>query len=313
MDALLLQDELDKPYRSANQGVSHACGHDGHMAMLLGLAKTLVELQAELPGTVRFLFQPSEEQLPGGAAPMIAAGALESVDYVLGTHVWKDVPSGKVLVLPEAMMAAPDEFSIEIQGRGGHGSLPHQTVDPIWIGAQIINALKTITSSLVNPMEHGVVSVGIFKSGDAFNIIPDTALIKGTVRTFDDAVRNAIHDHIRKMSSGIANAMGAQCKVDIIKGYPPVINNPEVASVVAQASQEALGEEGLFDMPPVLGAEDFSHYLEKTKGAFFFLGIGNEAAGSIYPHHHPRFELDEEVLPKGVEIMLRAIWKLGKK
>ena len=144
MDALLLQDELDKPYRSANQGVSHACGHDGHMAMLLGLAKTLVELQAELPGTVRFLFQPSEEQLPGGAAPMIAAGALESVDYVLGTHVWKDVPSGKVLVLPEAMMAAPDEFSIEIQGRGGHGSLPHQTVDPIWIGAQIINALKTI-------------------------------------------------------------------------------------------------------------------------------------------------------------------------
>ena len=312
MDALLLQDELDKPYRSANQGVSHACGHDGHMAMLLGLAKTLVELQAELPGTVRFLFQPSEEQLPGGAAPMIAAGALESVDYVLGTHVWKDVPSGKVLVLPEAMMAAPDEFSIEIQGRGGHGSLPHQTVDPIWIGAQIINALKTITSSLVNPMEHGVVSVGIFKSGDAFNIIPNTALIKGTVRTFDDAVRNAIHDHIRKMSSGIANAMGAQCKVDIIKGYPPVINNPEVASVVAQASKEALGEDGLFNMPPVLGAEDFSHYLEKTKGAFFFLGIGNEAAGSVYPHHHPRFDLDEEMLPKGVEIMLRSIWKLGK-
>ena len=209
-------------------------------------------------------------------------------------------------------MAAPDEFSIEIQGRGGHGSLPQQTVDPIWIGAQIINALKTITSSLINPMEHGVVSVGIFKSGDAFNIIPDTALIKGTVRTFDDELRHAIHEHIRRMSNGIANTMGAQCKVDIIKGYPPVINNPEVASVVAEASQEALGEDGLFNMPPVLGAEDFSHYLEKTKGAFFFLGIGNEAAGSVYPHHHPRFDLDEEMLPKGVEIMLRSIWKLGK-
>lgn len=310
MDALAVQDELDKPYRSQQAGVSHACGHDAHMAILLATAKALVTVRALLAGTVRLLFQPSEECFPSGAQALLTAGALVGVDSILGLHVWRDVPAGKASVLPGPMMAAPDEFILLVQGRGGHGSMPHQTVDPIWTGAQIVNALKSITASLVNPAAQSVVSVGLFKAGEVFNVIPDTALIKGTVRTFDEGLRTEIHGHIERICRGICQTMGAGCQLEIIKGFAPVINDAVVAEVVAEAVEQALGETGLYDMQPVMGGEDFSCYLEHIPGAFFFLGIGNEQSDIVYPHHHPRFDVDETILSKGAEIMLRAAWRL---
>ncbi|EGO65374.1 M20 metallopeptidase family protein [Acetonema longum] len=311
MDALPLQDEIDQPYRSQHAGICHACGHDGHTAMLLGVAKSMKSLQAELAGSVRFLFQPSEEKFPGGAEAMIADGAMDGVDYVLGAHLWQAVPAGKIGVTYGRMMASPDAFTLTIQGRGGHGSMPHQTVDPIFIGAQIVVALKTITGCNMDPMEPAVLSLGMFKSGEAFNVIPDVAVIKGSVRTFQEATRQRIFERIHQICQGICQASGAQYKLDAIFGYPPVINHPAISKVIAQAGEQALGRDGVIEIVPVLGGEDFSFYLGKAPGAFMFVGAGNPEKGIVYPQHHPKFDIDETALPGGVEVLLRATLTLG--
>lgn len=313
IDALALQDECGTSYQSQHAGVCHACGHDGHTAMLIGVAKTLVELKDKLPGTVRFLFQPSEECFPGGALAMIADGALAGVDSIIGAHLWQTVSVGTIGLTYGPMMASPDEFTIRIKGKGGHASMPHQTIDALLVGAQIVVALNTIVSRSVDPMEQAVISIGVFKAGDTFNIIPDTALLTGTVRSFNATMRTLLFERIEQVTQGLCAAAGATFIFEKHLGFSPVINNPAISRIIADAGAETLGKENVLTINPVMGGEDFSLYLEKVAGAFMFVGIGNESTGIIYPQHHPKFDMDEKALAYGTEIMVRtAITLLSK-
>lgn len=310
IDALPIHDEVDQDYRSQHAGLCHACGHDGHTAMLLGLVKVFASLREQLPGTVRFLFQPSEEIMPGGAKTLIAEGALDGVDAIIGAHVWQPLATGTVGVSYGAMMAAADGFTFTIQGRGGHGSMPHQTVDPLYIGAQAVVALKGITGNDIDAAEHAVLSLGQFKAGNAFNIIPDTAMLQGSVRTFKQAVREKIFARMEQIVSGICAAHGATYLFEPTFGYPPVINHPAVAKVAADTIKQVLGDSGAVEVRPAAVAEDFSYYLEQVPGAFLFVGVGNKDKGIIYPHHHPKFDMDEDALVHGVEVLARTAYKL---
>jgi amidohydrolase len=309
IDALPIDDEIDQPYKSRNKGVCHACGHDGHTAMLLGAARTLAAMGNELPGSIRLIFQPSEERFPGGAEIMIAAGAMDGVDAVLGAHLWQPLPVGVIGVNNGALMAAPDEFTVTIQGKGGHGSMPHDTIDSILVGAQLVLALRTITGANVDSREQAVLTIGMFKAGEVFNIIPDTAVLKGTVRSFDEHVRKAVFAQIEAYCRGICAASGAAYTLDSIFGYPPVVNNPEIAATVAEAGREVAGVE-VQEARPLMVGEDFSYYQHQAPGAFFLVGAGNPAKGCIHRHHHPKFDIDEDALAYGVETMARAALKL---
>lgn len=310
MDALPLEDESDQSYRSLNAGLCHACGHDGHIAMLLGVAKVFVALQDQLAGTVRLLFQPCEERFPGGAQAMIADGAMIGVDAVIGTHLWQPLPVGTIGITYGPMMASPDEFTITVQGKGGHGSMPQQTIDPITVGAHIALALKAITSNDVATNELAVLSLGVFKAGTVFNIIPDRAVLQGTVRCFSQEVREKVFTRIKQICEGISAAYGATCIVEPFYGYPPVINNKAVSAVVAEVGVAVLGEKGVVELKPAMVGEDFSFYQQLAPSAFIFTGIGNVEKGFVYPHHHPRFDMDEEALRIGVEVMSRTAVKL---
>ncbi|MDR1702033.1 MAG: amidohydrolase [Sporomusaceae bacterium] len=311
IDALPVNDEIEQPYKSTVAGVSHACGHDAHIALALGVAKLFTLAQNELCGKVRFLFQPSEELLPdGGALGMIAAGALDGVDAIIGAHVWQPIEVGKIGIAHGKLMAAPDEFAITIKGRGGHGSMPQQTIDPIVVGAQIILLLRAITASAIDPRESAVLTVGMFKAGEVFNIIPDTAVIKGTVRSFAEDVRTKIHQQIDQICRGCCQTMGADYELKTTLGFPPVINDPAISRLLAAASQEILGADSVEEIQPTLVAEDFSYYLEKVPGAYFFLGAGNKQEGIVFPHHHPKFDIDEGCLQNGIGVMAAAILKI---
>lgn len=311
IDALELQDECGTSYQSQRPGVCHACGHDGHTAMLIGVAKTLVELKDTLPGTIRFLFQPSEEALPGGAVLMVQEGVLNGVDAIIGVHLWQSLAVGTSGISYDRMMASPDSFTITIKGKGGHGSMPHQTIDALLVGAQLVVALNTIVSRNIDPLEQAVLSIGVFKSGDTFNIIPDTATLVGTVRSFTNEIRTTIFERIEQVTNGICQAAGATFRLEKNLGFSPVINNPEIAKVFTLASIDTLGKENSLLINPVMGGEDFSLYLEKIPGAFLFVGVGNAEKGIIYPQHHPKFDMDERALAYGTEIMVRAAFKLA--
>ncbi|MCX7781346.1 MAG: amidohydrolase [Negativicutes bacterium] len=310
IDALPIQDEIEQPYRSRISGRCHACGHDAHTAMALGVAKSLNTMRENITGNIRLLFQPSEEKFPGGALAMIEDGAMDGVDAVFGAHVWQPFAAGTAGISYGRTMASPDEYTITIQGKGGHGSMPQQTVDPLLVGAQIVLALKTIVGANVDPLEQAVVSLGMFKAGEVFNIIPDTAVLKGTVRTFDHAVRMSIFDRIEQIVRGMCAANGATYTFDKFLGYPPVINDPNIAAIAAAAAGETLGKAAVFEMKPVMGGEDFSYYQQKAPGAFLFIGVGNKEKGLIHPHHHPKFDIDETALVYGCEIMARTALKL---
>jgi amidohydrolase len=310
MDALPVQDELDKPYRSQNHGVCHSCGHDGHIAMVLGLARILSTLKSELQGTVRLIFQPSEERFPGGAVAMVEEGALKGVSAIIGGHLWQPIPVGTIGLTSGRLMASPDEFVITIRGKGGHGSMPHQTVDALLTGAQLVAALNTIISRNVNPMEPAALSIGMFKAGEVFNIIPDTAVLKGTVRSFDQSLRASIFDRIETITQGICLSAGAEYRLDRRYGFPPVVNHQQIAQVLGEAARETLGEHGVIEPEPVMVGEDFSVYLGEIPGCFAFIGCGNEETGIVYPHHHPRFDLDERALGYGTELFCRAAVRL---
>lgn len=310
IDALPIDDACGKPYQSQNAGACHACGHDGHAAIALGAAKALAALESERCGTFRFLFQPREEAFPSGAVDLIADGALEGADCVIGAHIWQPLPLGAVGISLGALMASPDKFTIAVQGRGGHGSMPHQAVDPILAAAQIIVALNTVVSRSLDPLAAGVLSVGSVHSGDAFNIIPDSAIIEGTVRSFDESVRQTVFKRIREIAAGICTAHGARCEVDSLFGHPPVVNDDAVALQVEEAA--ALCQSGARPerVQPVMCGEDFSYYLQKCPGAFFLVGTGTEAC--VWPHHHPKFDIDERCLLHGMEVMTRAALRLAR-
>jgi amidohydrolase len=278
--------------------------------MVLGLARVLSELKRELQGTVRLIFQPSEERFPGGAIAMVEEGALKGVSAIIGGHLWQPIPVGTIGVTAGKLMASPDEFVITIRGKGGHGSMPHQTVDALLTGAQLVAALNTIISRNVNPMEPAALSIGMFKAGEAFNIIPDTAVIKGTVRTFDEALRSIIFERIETITQGICLSAGAEYRLDRRYGFPPVVNNQDVALVLGEAARKTLGEHGVSEAAPVMVGEDFSVYLAEIPGCFAFIGCGNVKEGISYPHHHPRFDMDERALGYGTEMFCRAAMQL---
>ncbi|CAM3532591.1 amidohydrolase [Saccharibacillus sp. WB 17] len=295
-DALPIDEENDVPYKSQTPGVMHACGHDGHTSTLLGVAKVLADRQGELRGSLRFIFQHAEEKLPGGAISMIEAGALDGVDEVYGAHLASYMPLGKLSVSSGPSMAAVDSFVITVQGKGGHGAKPHQTVDAIVVGSQLVTSLQHIVARHINPLHPAVVTVGVFQAGSAFNVIADKAKIEGTVRSFDPDVRKQLERDIRDMVHGITLAEHATYTLDYVNGYPALVNPPEQAEQVRDLFVRRFGEQSLFGLDASMGAEDFAYYLQHRPGHFFNVGSQNDSEDTAFPHHHPRFDIDERAL-----------------
>jgi len=300
IDALPLKEEGDKAYISQNPEAAHCCGHDGHMAILMGVVKVLAQRRDRLEGNVVFLFQPSEERIPGGAKPMVEEGAMEGVDAVFGLHLWAPLPTGKVGIVKGPMMAQPDAFTLVIKGKGGHGSMPQQTVDSILVASQIIVNVQSIVSRNIDPLKPAVVSFGTIEGGTIYNIIPAEVKLTGTVRTFDPEIKALAKKRLMEIAEGTAETFGATVEVSYEDGYPPVVNDGAMVDFVLEVTKKTLGEESIATIDPVMGGEDFAYFLQEAPGAFLFLGAGG---GDFYPHHHPAFDIDEKALPLGTLLM----------
>jgi amidohydrolase len=295
-DALPIHEETDVPFKSVNDGVMHACGHDGHTATLLGLAKVLNGMKSELEGTVVFLHQHAEELPPGGAISMIEDGCLDGVDVIFGTHLQATMPLGEIGYRSGPLQAAPDRFDIKIQGKGGHGAYPHQTKDSILIGGQLLTNLQQIVSRKVDPLESAVVSVCSFEAKGPYNVIQDTASMIGTVRTFNEEIRTFIEHEIERVVKGTCLVSDASYEYTYQRGYPTLVNHKEETEFIAKVAESVPGVESVNETPPIMGGEDFAFYLQKVKGSFFFTGARNPEWDEAYPHHHPKFDLDERAL-----------------
>ena len=309
LDALPVQEENDVPYASRRPGVMHACGHDGHTAILLGVARVLQAERERLAGRVKLVFQPAEERPPGGALPLIEAGVLEGVAAVVGLHLWVDLPAGTAAVSPGPVMAHAEEFRVTIAGSGGHGSQPHQGVDAVLVAAQVVLNLQTVVSRRVDPRRPAVVSVGTIQGGYAFNVLAPSATLAGTIRTFDEETRRRVHAEMERIVAHTCAMAGADGRIEFFGGYPAVVNDPAVAEAVAEAAR-VVDHRRVLPQEPSLGGEDFAYYAQRVPACYFFLGAGNPAKGIVHPHHHPRFDIDEDVLPLGVEILAGAARRL---
>jgi amidohydrolase len=312
IDALPIDEQSGVEFASEKSGVMHACGHDGHTAMLLGAARLLAGAAGELPGgELRLLFQPAEELAPGGARDLVAAGAMEGVDFVYGCHLWTPLEYGKVAAMPGPFMAAADFFTLAITGRGGHGGLPHLADDTVAIAAQVVTNLQHVVARRVDPLERAVLSVGAFHAGDAPNVLPDRAELAGTVRSFDRGVRERMPELIEEIVRGVTAAHGASYELDYTFGYQPVVNDEDATALV----RETIGAGERADLAPIMGGDDFSAYLAEAPGCYAFIGAGDEDAGATFPHHHPRFRIDERALATGVrlhvDVALRALKELS--
>ena len=309
MDALPIHEENDVSYRSQHDGIMHACGHDGHTAIALGTAYYLWQNRENLTGTVKIIFQPAEES-PGGAKPMIEEGVLKNpdVDAIIGLHLWNNLPLGTIGVKEGALMAAVELFKCQVQGKGGHGAMPHQTTDAIVVGSQIVNALQSIVSRNIDPTNSAVVTVGEFKAGSAMNVIADSAYLSGTVRYFDPELEGYIGQRVEDIIAGISQSHGASYDLNYWRIYPPVINNPRMANLVRSVANEVVETPaGVVPECETMGGEDMSFFLQEVPGCYFFLGSANTSLGLNYPHHHPRFDFDETALSMGVEMFARCV------
>jgi len=311
MDGLPVQELNEVPYCSVHEGKMHACGHDGHVAIALGTAKYLQAHRDRFCGTVKIIFQPAEEG-PGGAQPMVEAGVLTNpaVDALVGLHLWNNLPLGTLGVCSGPMMAATEFFHCTIQGKGGHGAIPQQTVDAVVVGAQVVNALQTIVSRNIDPLKSAVVTVGEFKAGTAVNVIADTAFLSGTVRYFDPDYGELIPERLEQVIAGVCAAHGASYQLDYHKLYPPVINDRAIADLVRSVALSVVETPaGVVPECQTMGGEDVSFFLQAVPGCYFFLGSANTDKDLAYPHHHPRFNFDETALSVGVEIFVRIVEK----
>ncbi|HFC10555.1 MAG TPA: amidohydrolase [Chloroflexi bacterium] len=309
MDALPIQEETGAEYASENPGVMHACGHDGHMAMGLTVARLLAAHRDALRGTVKFVFQPAEEGL-GGAEGMVNDGVLEGVDYALAMHLWNEKPVGWLGIADGPTMAAADRFQVRIVGKGGHGAQPQATEDPVLAASQVVTALQSIVSRHVDPLEAAVVSVTMFQAGTAFNIIPTDARLEGTIRTFAPEVTREVRTRFHRTVHGVAQAMGCRAEVALDLLTPAVINDPRVAALVRTAATEALPDAVIDAHARTMGSEDMALMMYDIPGCYFFVGSNNPAKGLDAPHHHPRFDFDEAALPRGVAVMSAAVVKV---
>ncbi|MDQ0271396.1 M20 family metallopeptidase [Cytobacillus purgationiresistens] len=295
-DALAIQEENDIPYKSKVDGAMHACGHDGHTATLLVLAKALNKIQDEIAGTIVFIHQFAEEIAPGGAISMIEDGCLEGVDVIFGTHIWSTFPVGTIQLKSGPIMAAADQFNIKIQGKGGHGSEPHLTKDAVMIGSQFVASAQQIVSRRVNPLHPAVVSVGHFEALNPFNVIADTATLIGTARTFDEEARDLIEKELENVLKSSCLLMDASYEYVYKRGYPPVVNHEAETAFIAETAKNIEEVQAVVECDPLMGGEDFAYYLQHVKGAFFFTGAMDPEWDVVYPHHHPRFNIDERSL-----------------
>ena len=308
MDALPLTESTGLSFASTHEGVMHACGHDAHMAMVLGAAKVLNELKERLCGNIKFLFQPAEEG-PGGAKPMIEADVMQNptVDYAFGCHVWPEIPEGCVGVVSGPFMAAMDRFDIKIIGKGGHGAMPHECVDALEVGTQVVNALQRMVSRHSNPLEPAVVTVGTFNAGTAFNIIPGEATLSGTTRTFSNSVWEQWEEDMHRIVGNVCASMGAEFELTYTQGYPVTINDPDMTALVKKCATGVVGEDRVVTPQKTMGGEDFSFFLRKAQGAYFALGTGYEGGASV---HNPAFDFNEDILLTGVETFCRIALEL---
>ena len=302
MDALPLEEQAEVDFRSEKKGVMHACGHDTHVAMLLGAAKLLGKHRKQIKGTIKFLFQPAEEHGGrGGAKPMIDDGVMRDprVDYVFGLHIDGDERSGVIAFRGGAIMAAPDRFVVRILGRGGHGSAPHQTIDPVYVAAQVITAVQGVSSRMIDPIQPFVITVGAVHSGTKENIIPDEAVLEGTIRTLDESTRKRAKAKVTEVAQGVCKAFGAKAKVEFEKDAYPVTVNDEMVTEKAMKIVKNLHGTRIKQREPLLGGEDFSRFLHEAPGTFYFLGTVNPRKGCTYPNHSSKFKVDEDVLKLG--------------
>ncbi len=301
IDALPIDERSGVEFASERPGAMHACGHDGHTAMLLGAARELA--RAELAGgELRFIFQHAEELAPGGAREMVAAGVMEGVDFIYGCHLWTPLEYGKVAAVPGPFMAAADFFTLTITGRGGHAGLPHTAVDTVAAAAELVGSLQHIVARRIDPLQPAVVTIGSIHAGDAPNVIPGEAVLRGTTRSFDPDVRQRLPKLIEEIAAGVCAAHGASHELDFQFGYKPVVNEARATELV----REAIGDDELFELDPIMGGDDVSAFPAEAPGCYAFIGAGGE-----YPHHHPRFRIDERALATGtrlhVQIATRAL------
>ena len=310
IDALPILEENDFPFASENPGAMHACGHDGHTAMLLGAARILSGMRDEFSGEVRFIFQHAEELSPGGAEELVQKGVVDGVDAVFGIHLWSQLAVGKVGITHGPMMAAPDVINIKIKGKGGHAAMPHQTIDAIATGAQVVTNLQHVVARGTDPLDNVVLSVTRFEGGTTHNVIPGTVEMEGTVRTLDPDVRERMPGIIERVIKGVTSAHGADYEFSYSRGYRPVVNDEGLIREVEETAKRVVGKENVERMPPNMGGEDFSAYGQRAPAAFYLVGAGNEAEGITAPHHHPRFTIDEEALGIGLRMHLALVLKM---
>jgi amidohydrolase len=288
--------------------VMHACGHDGNTTMLLGVAELLSEQAKSIPGQVKLVFQPAEEG-PGGARPMIADGALENPpsDGALACHLTNELPLGRIGVRSGPFFAATDEFTITVHGKGGHGALPHRTVDPIVTASQLVLALQTIVSRNVDPMKPAVVSLGRIHGGEKFNVIPPDVELTGTIRTFDEVLRGDIHRRLTAIAEGVCAAAGATCEIRMDSLFDVTINDQGMTDLVKTAAAKVVGAESVIDMEPPMGGEDMSFFFQHVPGCYYFVGGANPDKGFVHSYHTPQWDFDEEALVTGVNVMLECV------
>jgi amidohydrolase len=310
MDALPIVEANDVPYKSTNPGVMHACGHDVHTSSLLGTARILNELKDEFEGTIKLLFQPGEEKIPGGASMMIKDKALQnpSPTAIIGQHVMPFIPVGKVGFRKGMYMASADELYLKVKGKGGHGAMPETIIDPILISAHILIALQQVVSRKANPKTPSVLSFGKVIAEGATNVIPNEVNIEGTFRTLNEVWRKEAHVHMVKIAKGIAEGMGGEVEFEIRSGYPFLKNNPELTQRAIDAAEIYLGKENVLDIDIWMAAEDFSYYAQEIDGCFYRLGTRNEAKGIVSSVHTPTFDIDENAL--GISTGLMAFLAL---